>query len=196
MPEIDDTIPAIEERVERLICRCLDGQAGRNERAELAGILRRDPAARVLLEEYQRIDAMAAEALRRDLGMAPTPAASRAMRYRGVWGGLAGALLAAAAVVAFSFLPGSWSSDAPGTSDPAAPPAVVDAGAESPFTQPMVDQRGPLMTDYQWVDHRPTRRLRDVRRDLIGIRGENKNVIYIFERDRQATRIVPVAGDI
>ena len=204
MNAADDMPPGIDERVERLICRLLDQEATPEERAELAGILARDPAARALFEEYERNDKLAAAALHHDLEVADPPAAQR--RYSGWWLGVGGALAAAAAVIVVSFLPGLWSPGRRVAQDQVAQDQVAqDQGAETPVIRPMnpggvsprrVNYSSPQWRDYRDVDYRPHRRLRDVRRDLIGIRGKNKNVIYIFERDTHSTRIVPISGDI
>jgi len=53
----------VDEHIERLIVRRLDGELSEPEAAELDRELLRSPEARRLLEEYQRIDAAAAEAL-------------------------------------------------------------------------------------------------------------------------------------
>ncbi len=198
----DDNKPTgVDERIERLICRRLDDEASAEERADLAGILARDPAARALFEEYQRIDGLAINALRRDIASA-SPAKAR----RRSWGiGVAGAAMTAAAVVALSFLPSLWPSDSrvaqqletgparPGETEPVNGMPTGMGGSAAP----QMIQHSPMSIDYRDVDYRPVRRVRDVRRDLIGIRdNNNKNVIYIFEREAHSTRLVPVSDEI
>ncbi len=198
----DDDKPAgVDERIERLICRRLDDEASAEERAELAGILARNPAARALFEEYERIDGLAVSALRQDLASASPATAGRRR-----WGvGLAGAVMTAAAVVAVSFLPRLWSPDGriaqqvetgPAMPQAAVPMNGIQAGAGVGGAPRMI-QHSPMSMDYRDIDYRPVRRVRDVRRDLIGIRdNKNKNLIYIFEREAYSTRLVPVSGDI
>ncbi|MBN2562161.1 MAG: hypothetical protein JXQ75_14655 [Phycisphaerae bacterium] len=194
----DDKPTGVDERIERLICRCLDGEADAEERAELAGALARDQAARALFDEYERIDKLAAEALRYDLGLAKSSAASRGYHRWRI--GVAGAVLTAAAVIAMSFLPRFWSTGSPVmpgnhvAQDAGTRPRVV-APIAPPVVAPRMAGYSPSI-DYTDMDHRPFERLRDVRRDLIGIQGDKKNRIYIFERDRCSTRLVPVSGDI
>jgi len=197
----DDKQIGVGQRIERLICRCLDGEAGAEERAELADILARDEAARALFEEYKQIDTLAADALRHDLTCASP--ATMPGRYHGWRLGIASALLAAAAVVALFFLPTLWSTVDPTDrhdlvmQDDRVPPRVMNL-VDRPSVRPQfVNHPVSSYADYQEVDHQPSRRLRDLRRDLIGIRPDkNKNVIYIFERDTHSTRLVPVSGDI
>ena len=64
----------VDERIERLISRSLDGKLTADERAELAEILRANAAARRLLDEYTEIDRLAIRAIRRDLESAKTAA--------------------------------------------------------------------------------------------------------------------------
>lgn len=186
----------VDEHVERLICRCLDGEAGPEEQADLAGILVRDPSARALYETYRQLDGLAASALRRDLNDAETAVVGR--RFRGLWLATAGAVLTAAAVIALSFLPGLWSPVVERVSRPSPVPEV----AVEPAGRPFAGRQEALPVRPQWVDYRqteewPARRFQDVRRDLIGIRSsKNKNVIFILERGSQSTRIVPISGDI
>jgi len=174
----------IEPRTQRLISRHLDGELSDLEAAELDSILSSDPAARSLLAEYEALDRLAAEALRFDLA-GVRPAAPR-RSHRGFWIGAASAVLTAAAVLLLSFL--LPSSDGPrdriAHSRPFAPSERrVPAVAPSRFV------------DYRDADFSPKRRFGNVHRDLIGIRGRNPNVIYIFERQRQSSRVVPVSGD-
>lgn len=185
-----DIPSGVDERTELLICRSLDGELTAGERAELEGILQTDPAARQLLEEYGRVDDLAVRALRRDFESAKTVVAVG--RFRGIRLAAAGAVLTAAAVVALSFLPNLWSVGSGGGPSPNRPVAV----------QPMIRQGAPggpqQFVDYREEDYLPHRRQRDVIRDVIGVRGKNEknqDVIYIFERNTQSTRITPLSGD-
>ncbi len=186
MNPADDHPPGIDEQTERLICRCLDNQAGPEEQQQLAKILAGNPAAQRLYDQYRRIDLLAGDALRYDLGSAQTAVAPS--RFRG-WGqAAAGAILTAAAVIALSFLPGLWSSDVQVAGDFIAPPPAVEQPHQSPTISRTID--------YREMGAWPSTRSQDVRRDLIGIRGKNKNVIYLFERDRHSTKLTPISGDI
>ncbi|MFQ5429812.1 MAG: anti-sigma factor family protein [Phycisphaerae bacterium] len=182
----DAHIPdGVDERVEHLISRSLDGEATAAERAELAGIVATDPSLRALLEDYRRIDAMAARALRADFARAHSGAGPRPSRT--YWIAAAGAVLAAAAVIAFSFLPmfDSARNRVANRNDPT--PSIARPA------QPSGD--GLHFVDYDNRAYGPRRRVDRVRRDLIGIRGENPNVIYLFERRAKTTRVTPVSGE-
>jgi hypothetical protein len=173
-----------EPRAERLICRRLDGELSSEEAAELDAILASDPAARSLLAEYVELDLQAAEALRRDLA-GTRPAVAR-RSHRGFWIGAASATLTAAAVVLLSFLL------------PSSDGGVDRITGSRPFSpsQRSVPAIAPSrFVDYRDVDLSPQRRIGNVHRDVIGIRSQNPNVIYIFERQRQSSRVVPVSGD-
>lgn len=183
-------IPAgVDERTELLICRSLDGELTGDEFVELEGLLRMNPAARRLREEYSRIDALSVQALRRDFESSKTAAAGD--RRRGIRLAAAGAVLTAAAVVALSFLPNLWTAGVWNRAADKGPMAVqpsVGAGPSGPRQ----------FIDYRDTDYVPSQRRRDVYRDLIGVRGKNEknqDVIYIFERNTQATRITPISGD-
>jgi len=171
----------VSERTERLICRALDGETTPDEQRELDAILLRDAAARALYHDYRRNDACAAQALHRDFERAMTAAYPR--HRRGLWLATAGAVLAAAAVIALSLFPQLFSAGAPNrivkwdpSNDPGWLPAVQTV-------------------DYKNVDYTPRQRHQRVTRDLIGVQGEDPNTIYIFERNTRSTEIVPVRGD-
>lgn len=196
-----------EDRVERLICRQLDGEATDEECAELQNILSGNTEARHLLEEYERIDRMAGAALL--AGAAGTiertraTAAAAPVRIGGIRLAAAGALLAAAAVIAFAVVtdqirtptspewvrssPGpDWAGPFEATGNP--PTMAVPRGAR-PLSQ---------FIDYRHVDFLPHRRQEDVLRDVIAVPGKNErneDVIYIIERNTQATRLAPIVGD-
>ena len=172
----------VDERVERLMSRCLDGELAAGEQSELDRILARNPAARNLFEEYRRNDLLASEALSADMTrtVARTPVSPR----RTLSIAAAGAVLAAAAVVALSFLP------------------VFDPDGERlagvPRSVPIAE-RSPIpnsrLVEYGNVNHDPMRQLGDVRRDFIGIRSSDPNVIYVFDRKTQSATYIPVSRD-
>ncbi|MFQ5411521.1 MAG: zf-HC2 domain-containing protein, partial [Phycisphaerae bacterium] len=98
-----DIPDGVDERVERLISRWLDGEISPAESAELDRALAADPAARALFDDYREGDRLAAAALREDVGALRHPPSNG--RFRGWRFAVAGAVLTAAAVVALSFLP-------------------------------------------------------------------------------------------
>lgn len=189
----DHDIPfGIDEEAERLIGRHLDGEITVSEQARLDQILAASAEARIVLEDYRRIDSMATAAMKRDL--AGHTGRSGAAQGNGVISlqsrlqpwlmGAAGAVLAAAAVVLVSI---AFNADPRG-------PALSQQ--TSPTDRPRIAPQAPgELVDYRDVDYQPRQTLDSVYRDLIGIRGSNPNRIYIFEREAKATRTVPVSGD-
>ncbi len=187
MTDFESPLSDIDDAAERLICRSLDGEATSAEQVELASLLLRNDAARALYDEYRAQDAQAAHALRLEFESATTAVAGSARR--GLWLATAGAVLTAAAVLAFSFVPGLWNArlvDSRSPGSRSSPQRVA----------PMVPQIGePTYVDYNEIDSLPRRRQRDLLRDVIGIRGPN-NEIYIFERGKQSTRMTPISGEL
>ena len=192
MNEIDDIPTGVDERTERLMSRVLDGEADAQERAELAGVWLRDPAARALFDQYERFDKLAATAFRRDL--TETRPTAPPGRFRSWRLGAAAAALSAAAVIALSFLPNWQPPDLTLPENRSAVPTMTDAGPGTSGPSRMI--RSPAEPAYLDVDHQPVRKLRDIRQDFIGVPGKNKDQIYIFERNTQTTRLVPVSGDV
>lgn len=168
-----------QERIERLICRRLDGEITPAEKAELDQILTNDPAARELFDAYQQNDFLAAEALRIDFDNASAVAVRNP--NRGFWVAAAGAVLTAAAMVALSFL---YYSN----------PSTNRDRVTQHSTQPQSPEAGHF-ADYRNFDHQPKQRWDNIYRDLIGIRGDNPNVIYIFERESFSTEVVPISSE-
>lgn len=172
----------VNDHVERLISRHLDGEITSAQQAELDRILADDPAARAMLDEYRQNDLFAARALRADLGRVKTAPVRHAPRR--LWLVATGAVLTAAAVIALSFLPIFH------------PPRDRVASHRSPVLSTMQSPMiSPRFVDYRNVDLYPRQQFSDVHRDLIGLRGLDPNVIYLFERETQSTKIVPVSGD-
>lgn len=184
MRRIEETSPISDERLERLICRRLDGEMSAAEQAELEAALAADPVVQALFDEYAANDALAGQVLRRDYEDAIAVGAGN---RRGLWLAAAGALLAAAAVVAFSFVP-HWLGDS-------VSPASQMAGMQAPAS--VRHGPPPQFVDYREIDLRPRHRERRTWRDFIGIRNRkpDANVIYILERNRRSDRITPVSSD-
>jgi hypothetical protein len=196
----NDNLSGVDERTERLICRLLDEEITPDERAELDAVLADDPAARLLLDEYAQNDALSAQALRRDFDHA----FSAPVRHRrsSLWVASAGALLAAAAVVAFSLLPEFWSN---GQASPTGfENKYANAGLPK-ATQPAVPASA-SPDAYQWgdpqlvgyrnnLDYMPRRRQRDLEREWIAIPTTREGVILIIERNKQTTTVTPISGD-
>ncbi len=181
MDSTEDMFPEpINERIERLICRHLDGEISGEVKAELDAALKTDPSARALFEEYARNDRLAAEALHSDFEFAMVAAESR--QRRGLRLAAAAVALAAAAVILISILP-RLGGPGPGSN-------IVKAPSDL-RVQPMQQ-----FVEYRNDDFRPRRRELTTWRDVIGFRDQDdENVIYILERNRRSERIVPVSSD-
>ncbi|GMU35364.1 MAG: hypothetical protein HS101_17780 [Planctomycetia bacterium] len=190
----DNSTDSVSERAELLICRRLDGELNLEDARELELILAHTPAARRMLADYERLDGLAAAALRADSQNAKTAVAPR--RTGGFRLAAAGAVLTAAAVVALSFLPNLWRASRTGDGQ-----VALDQGRVAPtqtMGTPSSTDVAPQFVDYRNMNYQPSRRQQDVLRDVIGVRAKdqkNRDVIYIFERNSEATRIIPISGD-
>lgn len=185
----------MNERIEILINRALDGELSSADRHELDEALARHEAARALMSEYQMLDSRAGTAIRSDFGTtSPAPLQDRtvpardAHRWQGLRTGAMAALLAAAAMIVVASLP--WSTLFSGSSN-------RDQMADRSFPPgpQQFPQYAPMQVDYRRPAYQPQQLRGDVYRDLIGIRGENPNVIIILERATHATRLDPLVGD-
>jgi hypothetical protein len=175
------------DRLERLINRRLDAQNTSAEEAELDALLAADPDAREMAAEYLRLDQCAAQVLRTDAAQyqhRPMQVSSSGWRR-----GIAAALLSAAAVIAFSFVPDFWKSSSISLR--------VASSIKTPTAQPAtaIDPSATRFVDYRPSDFSPVQRQRGLQRDVIGVRGDNPDVIYVFERNTLSTRLVPISGD-
>ena len=185
MTDFQKNLSTLDERVERLICRSLDGEITADEQAEFDTILASDPEALALFVDYRRNDFAAAQALQREARNAMTAVVARPRR--GLWLATAGAVLSAAAVVVFSFVSHLLTSGTAITSNDSTKPGIMRSS-------PVIEQ--PTYVDYNnAADYMPLHRQRNLQRDLIGIPGPNKDVIYILERNVRSTRLTPISGD-
>ena len=179
----------VDERIERLIVRQLDGELTPAEQEELNQVLLRSAEARRMLSEYGENDQRAGGLIgavaegRWPAEASPMPEA-RPRRVR-FWGTMVTGL-AAAAVIAF-VVTSPRQTDAPGTGTEfppipsAAPVAPPNVGAgDLVYTSGDVPHRGE-----RWVD-----------RDYIGVFDESRNTLYMIEVDRTRTVRVPVTGDL
>ncbi|MBX3393951.1 MAG: hypothetical protein KF841_01145 [Phycisphaerae bacterium] len=204
MKHIDPNIPnSINEDIERLIVRHLDREISTADQARLAQILNENADARAMLAEYREIDAIARTALRADASGATRPAprdsfpnrAGPPQRVLHPWFvGAAGAILSAAAVIGIAaFMRTSPTEPSVATNSRQVRPSLQDFGSER--TRPLGVTPAVEFADYRIPDYQPGVRVENVYRDLIGIRGSDPNRIFVFEREAQATRRVPVSGD-
>ncbi|MBK8268274.1 MAG: hypothetical protein IPK83_08185 [Planctomycetes bacterium] len=147
-----------------------------------------------MLSEYEKTDALAVSAMRRELAAQSIHRQQLALqaavipfsrKIRPWLVGTAGAILTAAAVVAISFI-----------NTPSPKERPIAAENESPGRQTVeIPKVATDLVDYRDVDHQPREKWGNVYRDLIGIRGTNPNVIYVIERQTESTKRVPVSSD-
>ena len=187
----------VDERVELLINRSLDGRLSPEQEAELHAALEASPAARALLETYSQNDALVARALDRGIENAMTATAPG--RRRGSWLATAGGILSAAAVILFSVSPlfRQPNDDTAQDSLTHETPVVIDEPV-GPARPPMFNTAGrPGLTrlvDYRDDDGVPEQRQRRMDREWVGIRGDDGR-IYILQRNTASTRIAPMSGE-
>lgn len=212
-----ENLSEFDDRIELLICRALDGELADEDRAEFETLMRSNPGAQALFESYECIDAAASAALTADVASfasiddarhaagqngrsnlqfsspAPQPRNGVGRQFRV---GIAAAVLAAAAVIVIASLPISplnslWSPsglDRSVTSN-------NDAHRDWP-PAPAAGNGAPMFVDYRTPVYQPQRVRGDVYRDVIGVQGDDPNVIIILERQTRAARVETVSGDI
>lgn len=194
----------IDEQIERLMSRYLDGEISLADRQTLKRELESNPAAQALLDEYRQIDAQASEALRTLCVSARTAVTAR-RRSRGVWLAVVGTTLAAAAALAFTLWTGA-PSPRPRADEwavgPVGPSPVVQeapqwastvSGRDSLSARPGAKSR---LVDYvEQPALQPMRRNHRVTRDWIGVVDESGNQVYLVETRRNRTTVVPVSAD-
>ena len=187
----------IDERLEYLMTRQLDGRISEAERLELNKTLIRSPEAHRVFDEYQANDALATEALRRVFDP-PTPASAEPpildvtvrSRWRG-WSVMRPLFVAAAAIVLAVMIRGiPWTTnDGPAqgqqaqvvsaTPGPAETPAMADARPESKGESPQN-----MLTPRYAHEYMP--------RDFLAVLDDQSRNIYLLEMDRPRMGIVPV----
>ena len=181
----------VDNDIERLIVRSLDGELGEDEQLQLNRELIRNPKAQRLMEQYKQIDQLAGAALHHALDsdrIPLDPAAlpdreqpQRVVRYhRGWWlvpGAIAAALLA---IVVAQF-----------SATPPAGPTLADRNGGAPDRVVPVINRVPQPTGI--MRNAGTTVRRSTGRDVFGVVGEDGN-IYWIEVDRTKTFRRPKLG--
>lgn len=178
----------INEQLERLINRCLDGDLSEDAQLELDRELIRNPAARAMLAEYQAMDRNAAEALGRAFGAersrstadvgpgVATPNRFARRRHAVRWlipGAIAAALLAMVI---------------PHPSFDAAKPVNDKVVTLSPERGPSGLSRGVVSTRTVSTGSGAPAVHRNRGRDIIGVLGDDGNVYWIeVEKTRTVT---------
>lgn len=199
----------IDEQLERLIVRHLDGALSAEEERNLQRELIRNPAARQLAEEYARVDRLAGAALHDALVRAPAAtlrltAATAVTRRRWTRGWLfvPGAMAAALLAMVVPY-PGAAPSN----------PKVTTL-ADRPITRSLPGSRGEIprivpsdpngvmrsVSDSPWLAPR-TRR--DTGRELIGVQGDDGNIYWLeisrtrtVRQPERATATLPVTESL
>ena len=175
-----------DKDIERLIVRQLDGELGEEEQLELNRKLVRDPQAQQLMEDYRRVDGLAADALGQTLGKGEVgfdPAAltaetrRRTHRFHQGWWLVPGAI--AAAILAL-VIPQPAVNPVTGPSAPIVSRTLPDVPQTMSPDPHSMGQPVPM--------HRVgiPRVRRNTGRDVIGVVGDDGN-IYWIEIDRTRT---------
>jgi anti-sigma factor RsiW len=179
----------VDEHIERLIVRHLDGELTPSEQDELNEILLRSGEARRLLSDYQENDRLASEVIGavaagrwpRDAG---TTGSGRWQRLK-IGLPIAVGLAAAAAIVLMIVSPPQGTTDLgppPVANGRQAVPEKIDAAPSEDLTYTASDL--------------PQKGVRHTRRDYIGIYDESRKSMLLFEVDRTRTVRIPISGDL
>ncbi len=188
----------IDEHLEYLMTRQLDGRISEAEQLELNKALIRSPEAHRLFDEYQANDALAADTLRKTFdrpiapsSTTPAPDVFARNRWRG-WSMARSVILVAAAIalaVMIRGIPWSTSDDPAQVQRPRAisakptplePPAMADLkSAPKPLTPVKV------LTPRELHEYMP--------RDFVAVMDEQAQNIYLLEMDRPQTNGMPVS---
>ncbi len=181
-----------EHPIEDQILRSLDGALDDEALLELRRTVLRDPRARRLMEEHQRIDALAGEVIRAAVDdkplsfdpMALTQAApgSAIARHHWSWWMIPGAMAAAIAIVLII----------PDVTPPSAPRGQLAGRTQSQIEAPVPqiaaggDRRPVDFGGVIPVSTRPRRVRRQTLRDFTGVIGADGR-LYLIEIDRTRT---------
>jgi hypothetical protein len=189
----------LDERMEQLINRKLDGELTEAESLELDKLLIRSPEGRALLEEQEQLDRLASDSLRTALGgglanrlvsgQTPLDWPSRSSRREHLWYGSIG--LAAGfvlAMLASSLVAPLWN----GRQKDATPPIVSNApGGDA----------GPALVDAE-QNHDWPPRAQDVTsqrertpEQVLGVYDDDSRSLYLLEMNRAPVRVTPAHMD-
>jgi anti-sigma factor RsiW len=174
----------IDERIEHLINRKLDGELTDAESLELDKAVIRDPRARLLLEEYERLDGAAHAAIQATLaGTVPAARPEQITEWsitRRPWWASTVLITAVAASMTLAVLLGQRSS---GLVDPAGPagPMLTAPPAAAPHS------------GFDLVSHvdGPRRETRSLDRDVIGVWDRDSRSLYLLEVDSARAVVEP-----
>ncbi len=190
MRKVDRTGETGLPGIENLIVKRLDGELAEQDELTLDRELIRNPAAREMLESYERIDRLAADALHHAIGNGETQinvqtipqraVANRATSHRWIWQLASGAIAAAILAVLVARFTPSHSPSKPTIAEGPRPepiPQVIGSTPNLPGRENVmrnVGATGPKM----W---------RDTGREMFGVVGDDGNLYWIgIDRTRTA----------
>jgi len=179
----------IDERVERLIVRRIDGELTPAEQDELNAILLRSAEARRMLSDCEQNDGLASEVIDAvaERRWPSGDASMRTRRFDAIVSriGLVAGLAAAAAIAIVTIVP--WRTEPVSRdSQSSVPTDVAQAGRVVPVQDDLVYTSAEL----------PYRGERRIDRDYIGVMDDSRDSMLIFQIDRTRTIRLPVAGDL
>jgi anti-sigma factor RsiW len=182
----------MDDRTEHLITRRLDGEITADESLELDKQLIRSPEARMYLDEQERIDALAGEALRAALAPDDTevPAASEPTAWPvrvSPWRRYLQPAAAVAAAVGLAVLAATIPSVKPQTTGKT--PAVVMNNSPEPTVSHSSVPTVPVADD-DWADLP-----RSGQHRLIGVYDEGTQSFYLLEMNRRFERASQAAAN-
>jgi len=173
----------IDERTEQLINRRLDGELTSDEQLELNKRLIRSPEARALIEDYQKMDALAHATLD-NFSQKSELASDVQPRSRFIFFAGGSAIAAAFILVGFlsiSLLPLNNPQKAVVANNPQVEPTMIAALPMTRDISRMLSIEGPRHEREQ------------VHKDVLGVFDQETQSVYLLEMDQQQTTVVPVS---
>jgi anti-sigma factor RsiW len=178
----------VDEKLERLISRHLDGELTPDEELELNRAIIRDPQAHQVLEDYKRIDSLSGAVLDHALtapcdfdvdALAPAAVPLPKKAHSPVWWLIPSAIAAAFVVMILTQNPSPSGTVADGSR-----PAAIQENPGTLLPSPSTAEFGGSPVQQVSTGAAPMRRVRyDTVRDLTGVIGDDGR-IYWFEVDR------------
>lgn len=179
----------MDERLEYLITRQLDGRISEAELLELNKAMIRSPAVHRLVNEYQANDALAAETLRdvfKPIASPVMPNLKAPLRSRWrTWTIVRPVFLAAAAVALAVMVRGlSWSWNVVPLQDHNTPILIATPGPADAESEPQPATPRNVLEPRYVHEYMP--------RDFLAVMDEQARNIYLLEMERPRSNIVPV----
>jgi len=193
----------IDDRTEQLVNRKLDGELTEAESLELDKRLIRSPEARTLLEEYQRIDSLGAEAMGQALAdpqyslNSPKPWLKATFAPTHRWGRYFRMVTAVAAIIVMAvvikpFIPNQQITEP--MADPTVlkqdPPVVMPDQSAMAADSTRMEKLRPIE-----VIHGPRQQRERILRDVFGVYDPQTDSVYFLEADQMQKTAVPVSAE-